>query len=289
MLYTNRKSKIANRTSLIVLLALGSWLSAFGSQFELSLALRPGVQTCLTGSEAKGKIGIGGTLDARFGWYAPAGYSSVLVGLQTGVAVGYGTFRVEGTTTDRFTRVDYLGNNIDYTVTGMYTRTSQQLTFEVPLLFALRTLGGWYMNIGPKLLLPLTGKNTTNVKDLTIDAYYSQYDVHVINRLVTGKGPVAPFTLSENKSLLPQFTLLVSLETGYEWELSAGRLGIGVYADVAPWSSYKRSEKPFVAVGAISDPSYPVADVQVNTPDGQMSQCLFLNCGFRIHYVFNLH
>ena len=87
---------------------------------------------------------------------------------------------------DSYTNIDYLGNKMDYSIDATYSLKDQFAKVDVSLLLAMR-FGGVTLNLGPRFMLPFAANRALTINEANIDAYYSAYDVHVVNQLITGK------------------------------------------------------------------------------------------------------
>ena len=255
---------------------------------HVQIGVRGGAQMWLIAPAAdatasvQGALGGSGLLDIRYAFYAPAG-STTGLGFMAGLGGGVSTGGLRGTSADRFSRTDYLGNRLDYTTSATYPQQERFFRAEAALLFALRA-GGFVLNIGPRLMIPFASSGTLYLSEAQIDAYYPQYDVHVRNELITGQLPT-PYVRSATPSL-PQYNLLVTVEADWEWSFDRHRIGLQAFADVGVWQSCLplASPQPVLTVSAISNAANPVPEVSVGAPDTHIGGRRHLAFGVRGYY-----
>ncbi len=259
----------------------------------LSIGVRGGGQTYLptaaVGATGKVRPGFGGTggLDLRYTYYGAVGAQAEL-GCAIGAGFGYGVAPLKGSNTDNFTNTDYLGNQMDYTVTSDFTQRDRFAKIDVSLLLAMR-FGGVTLNIGPRFMLPLAANRSLTISEANIDAYYPAYDVHVVNQLITGKLET-PYT--ENRpSNISKYHLLVAAEIGYEWRFNRHALGVQLFAEAAVWSKQSpvtNNQSPLIGVSPITDASNPVPVVTIGSVESFVTNRRYLDFGIRAYYAFNI-
>ena len=260
----------------------------------LSIGVRGGGQTYLptaaVGATGEVKPGIGGAggVDLRYTYYGAVGAQAEL-GCAIGAGFGYGVALLKGSNTDNFTNTDYLGNRIDYTINSDFTQRDKFAKIDVSLLLAMR-FGGVTLNIGPRFMAPLAADCALTINEANIDAYYSAYDVHVVNQLITGKLET-PYT--ENRpSNISKYHLLVAAEIGYEWRMTNQHaLGVQLFAEAAVWSNQlpiTNNPSPIISVSPISDASNPVPVVTVGSVESFVTNRRYIGLGVRAYYAFHI-
>lgn len=267
-------------TAVIVLMLLAA--QVFGAS-EIEIGVKGGLETALTGSEVKPVFDVMGLLDIRYAYYGDV--DPCQIGFQTGIGIGYGMTRTQGILHEQFTNTDYLGNEMDYSVRTKINSHSRQAQMEVPLLFALRFYGV-FINVGPRLMMPIGGTSSSDIEALDIVAYYPKYDVSVRNALVTGRSQPTPYAVEYDNTDLPKLNILCGIEVGYDWFFRRGSVGICAFADIAVWHTEKDVKRQLVEVGAINNPSYPVAPVNVLPLSSVLPEQRYVAFGLRLHYAF---
>lgn len=278
------------RNILVFLLCSLSLLSGKAQQSQLSIGVRGGGQLYLfrpvdPSTSVGTSVGGVGMLDIRYAFLHSFPSWQGAIGFITGIGIGYGNAGVQKHYMDSFTNTDYLGNTIDYTTLAFCHQMNQFGRLNVPLLFAFRA-GGFTLNVGPQFMLPFAAKQTLTVDEANIEAYYPAYDVSVMNELITGKLET-PYQRTDAVNL--PYTILLGIETGWEWPLGSNAVGIQLFADISLWSSPSTvhptpsTNNPFISVAPITEAGSP-AVVTVNG-SGSMNDRL-LDFGLRVYYAF---
>ena len=276
---------------LALLIAGGSLLSA--QPHYISIGLRGGAGTFLTkGSEALDIHNIwepAFMLDANYShlWQV----QPVQLGITTGLGFGYVGGGYKASAIEQYTNIDYLGHPIEYTntVTDIYERT-HGFAMEIPALFALHWQG-LVLHAGLRLQIPLWYRCKQSIDNVSISAYYPEYDVTLVDEVITGYVPKDEYGSLIAKRDVADFSLLLSMDIGYEWQLtSADWLGLSAYIDGAPYShpAGKQTAR-IIDVAPISDPSNPPAEVTVNTLIGAGATHMnYIACGVKLTYRFDV-
>ena len=265
--------------------------SAHNSMF--SIGVRGGGQTFLSSatdpsSSVHGAFGGAGTLDLRYTFY---GYLTEQIGMgfALGAGAGYGTTALAGNRTDTYSNTDYLGKQMDYTIPSTFKQTAQFARAEATLMMAF-CFGNVTVNIGPRFMMPFAAKSTLTITDVSIDAYYPEYYVHVVNKPISGY-LATPYSQTVT-SALPKYNVLMSAELGYEWCFDEKNcLGVQLYADVSVWNNYTANPPaatPLVVVAPITDAVNPVPEVTVNSSALTVNSMRYLDFGLRVYYAFSI-
>ena len=260
----------------------------------LSIGVRGGGQTFLptaaVGANGEIKPGIGGAgaLDVRYTFYGQLA-DRFGIGFTLGGGVGYGTAGIKGTNMDSYTNIDYLGNKMDYSIDATYSLKDQFAKADVSLLLAMR-FSGVTINIGPRFMLPLAANRALTINEANIDAYYSAYDVHVVNQLITGKLET-PYT-EKHPSNISKYNLLIAAEIGYEWRLTNQHaLGAQLFAEAAVWnkqSPITNNPSPLISVSPITSHENPVPTVTVGDIAPMIKDLRYIDFGLRVYYAFSI-
>ena len=271
-----------------------------------SVGVRGGAQTYLLtasdpASDIKAAFGGTGKLDVRYTFYG-CFTDRLGMGFTVSGGVGYGTSAFKGTSVDHFSTTDYLGNQIDYTTSGAYRQTDKFATAEASLMLAF-CFGNIIVNVGPRFMMPFATKTQLTVTNASIDAYYPRYDVHVLNRPITGylESPYTndqlPGTSSRQTGGVAsaekgKYSILLAAEVGYEWYFtSKSCLGFQLYADISVWNSASTNPltpNPLIQVAPITDATNPIPAVTVNSPEYLVASRRYLDFGLRIYYAFSV-
>ena len=235
----------------------------------------------------KSNVGGGGALAFDYAFYKS--FDKVDLGLRTGLDLGYMYLPYYAEFTQQYSNMDYLGNQVDYTTSGVVDVVQNQLYASLPLMFALRT-HGFVCNIGVRLQMPFYQTGKQQLSNPLILAYYPKYDVTVTNELITGI--VTDEQLSMPLASSPVFLeCYASAEIGYEHRLNAkGAIGCAAYVHAGVWNALpKATDKPVIQVAPIMDSETPVPTVTVN--DAYTSLLTLytpLQFGLKLYYAFTL-
>ena len=266
---------------------------SFAQTSVLSIGVRGGGQTWLpamvpgASGEVQKTFGGTGALDLRYTLYY-CFTSRFGLGFTFGAGVGYTSSGLKGTNTDKYTNTDYLNNKLDYTVTSSFKQTDNFAQAEASLMFAM-CFGNVIVNIGPRFMMPFAATSTLTLDQASIDAYYPQYNVHIVEKQITGY--IETLYTQTNNSELPKYHLLLAAEVGYEWYIKGNHaLGFQLYSSIGLWNSpspVTANPSPLIQVHPITDAKSPVPDISVNSPLFLLDSRRYIDFGVRIYYAFN--
>ena len=237
--------------------------------------------------EMKGNIGGSGVLAFDYAYYKSL--KNVDLGLRTGLDLGYLYSPYRAEFEQQYSNVDYLGNQMNYTTSGVAEITQNQLYASVPMMFALRS-NGFVWNIGVRLQTALYQPGQQHLSEPVIQAYYPAYDVTVTNELITG-------IVADNQLSMPLapspiiLECLASAEIGYEHTLKTkGAIGFAAYVHAGVWNSLpKATDTPIIQVAPITDKNTPVPAVTVNDAySSLLTSYMPLQFGLKLYYAFTL-
>lgn len=230
---------------------------------RFAVGLRAGYASTLNKIDGKIPSGMNLSLDLRYGHYWAADKDEIAYGFQTGLDFTY-VFAKSATAYDmQFTRTSSEGN-IDYHVSASkVAETTNQLILEIPLFFSMSTYNGFYLNAGPKLLIPMA----TTFKQTMSDAHILAYDP-VLNGKPLADNPVygqfAESQLNGYKGKLGaagKVAIGLAAEAGYEFRSG---LSIGGYIGYA-FSTYSNVEPKSHLVDIVAPTDAAPGQVVVNS------------------------
>ena len=272
-------------------------LQAHADEFEnkglihiLRLGLAGGGGLHLTPADCvmKSNVGGGGALAFDYAFYKS--FDKVDLGLRTGLDLGYMYLPYYAEFAEQYSNVDYLGNQMDYTTSGVVDITQNQLYASVPLMFALRS-NGFVCNLGVRLQMPFYQIGKQQLSNPLVQAYYPKYDVTVTNELITG-------IVADNQLSTPlEFPSILlechaAMEIGYEHEIKNKNSAIGVlaYFNMGVWNSLpKATGAPIIQVAPIIDKNNPVPTVTVNNAyNALLTSFIPMQFGLKVYYAFHL-
>ena len=236
----------------------------------------------------RGKIGGSSALGFDYTFYTSQ--KATDIGFKTGLELGYLYSPFHAQFEQQYSNVDYLGNQMDYTTSGVVDIAQNQLYASVPLMFALRS-NGFVWNVGVRLHTGLYQSGKQQLKNPLVHAYYPKYDVTVTNELITGV--VADDQLSTSL-VFPSLSLEchAAMEIGYEYAIKNTNSAIGVlaYFNMGLWNSLPQAiEVPIIQVAPITDKDNPVPTVTVNNAySSLLTSYIPMQFGVKLYYAFTL-
>ena len=270
--------------TLCLLLAISCGIMA--QPHYIGVGLRGGAGTFLAKGDVQTFWEPNAWLDVQYSYLLP--HKDMQIGITTGLDFGYAGGGYKASHVDQFTNVDYLGQTIDYTNTvGSIVERTHSFALEIPVLFALH-YKGLVFHAGIKVQVPCWYQYTQTMRNLNIDAYYRDYNVHVANELVTGKLPQDEYTTKGNRDVA-DVSILLSADLGYEWQVAPNDwVGLQAWFDGSPYGhTAGGTTARIIDVAPITDT--PPAKVTVNTAIGSLtSQLNYLACGIKLSYRFDV-
>ena len=256
----------------------------------LRVGLTGGSALNLTPADCVMKSNFGGSGALAFDYAYYQSLKNVDLGLRTGLDFGYLYSPYRAEFKQQYSNVDYLGNQLDYTTSGVVDIAQNQLYASVPLMFALRS-NGFVWNIGVRLQAALYQTGQQHLSEPAIQAYYPAYDVTVTNELITG-------IVAENQLAMPLESSALLLEChaateiGYECEIknTSSTIGVLAYFNMGFWNSLpKATDLPIIQVAPITDKNNPVPAVTVNNAlSSLLTSYIPMQFGIKLYYAFTL-
>lgn len=231
-------------------------------------------------------LGFDAMLDLRYAHYWAAHENAPYLGIMTGLSAGY-MYTHQATVLDS----KFQAGDINYHITATdVDQTTHQVLLELPVMFSMVTQGGFFLNVGPKLMLPVYNpvKQTLNYPNIT--AYLPELNGEPIkNEVITGLVTADQCELTGRASNELKLGLAAGLELGYEFSLNNGHsIDLGVYASYGSYF-YKTTGVPegqIISVVAPNDNS--VAQVTVNQISEAMTHKLgHFDAGIKFSYNFD--
>lgn len=242
---------------------------------RFAVGLRAGYASTLNKIDGKIPSGMNLSLDLRYGHYWAADKDEIAYGFQTGLDFTY----VYGRATTMVLDDTYeaTADGLKYHVAGLLkhddntkeeipfgvTETTNQLLLEIPLFFSMSTYNGFYLNAGPKLLIPMA----TTFKQTMSDAHILAYEP-VLNGKPLEDNPVygqfAESQLNGYKGKLGaagKVAIGLAAEAGYEFRSG---LSIGGYIGYA-FSTYSNVEPKSHLVDIVAPTDAAPGQVVVNS------------------------
>ncbi len=253
------------RLFICIISLLACTIFASAQHHILSFGLRGGTVNLFEKSaqDASGKFGPIGAFDITYDYYVGEP-DAVGWGLRIGLGIGYARNLFSGNYTQQYVNTDYLGNEMDYSVSGSFQTKVHGCFMDVPILATMR-VRGFYLGAGLKTQSYIYSKFKQSLGTTNIEATYPEYGPTVSNELITGYIPKDQNGVVANEDFL-RLNISAGLETGYEWHLkSKTYIALTAYVYCSVWDSYSSDhESPVVKVAPITNSVNPVPEVRVN-------------------------
>lgn len=234
-------------------------------------------------------VGFDVLLDLRYAHYWVADKNKPAFGIMTGISAGYVQTKKS---------IAYLKDALIPTVDGEVqyivsaddvTEIGRQFQFEVPVMFSMVLNKGFYLNAGPKLILPVVSKYKQTLTNPNVNAYLPELNGNPItNETVMGKVKEEQYNTTGHLSNRLKLGLALGVELGYEFKFKNDHsLGVGVYADYEFYNCYKHTSAGDVI--AVTPPTNDApAIVNVNTLTNSQSKKMgFFDVGVKVTYNIN--
>lgn len=238
--------------------------------------------------ESKRLAGYDAMLDLQYAHYWAKADDKCRLGLLVGLGVGYMQSGLKQSWNEQFT-ANTTDGDILYTITADEVKDKTgQVQLEIPVMFSMITPGGFFLNAGPKVLLPVYTPSTQTITNPNVDAYFAEEGVHVTNEVVTGVVSAEQQTLKSTTDNKMKLNVMLGAELGYEFQLRSGNsIGLGVYANYGLWSMFKNSgDGSVLELTAPDGGKMAQIDVQSLT-NAQASKMGYLDAGLKLTYNLN--
>lgn len=258
---------------------------------RLSIGVRGGAASLMQ-QDMDWKIGYDALFDIQYGCYWRRNTAKPSLGFIIGLAAGFEHNDITMSNVSCKSNITADGLDLQYTASvGKIDEHTSQVQVEMPILFSMITPHGFYMNVGPKLILPVYGMYKQQLTDANVEAYSPLLDVKFKNDIVLGKFTDEQLAGQSGKigTFLYKPTIAAMLDLGYEAKLNNGdAFSIGVYGDYG--FSMKSTAKADLA--PIVDIVPPTADANAQIRLGHLSSQVtklgFFDAGLKLTYHFNL-
>lgn len=262
--------------------------------YEMSrwaIGVRGGFASIMTGID-NFPVGYDALLDLRYAYYWAADKSKPALGIMTGLSAGYvHSIQTAGLHKEFTLNTDE--GDVDYVITAdNVTERTHQMQLEIPIMFSMVTEPGFFLNVGPKIILPVYSTFNQQIVNPVIEAYVPELNGKPItNNVVMGVLSEEQCNITGRLNNQFKLSLALSFELGYSFKLKHDKsrtLDLGIYADYAVYSMFKLqgNEGHIFAITPPSATSAAVVEVQslTNTYAGNLG---FFDAGLKITYNFN--
>ena len=149
---------------------------------------------------------------------------------------------------------------------------------------------GFVAGVGVKARAVLWNTYKTTFSDLTVQAYYPEFDVAVVDEPKLGVVKNMTDELSGSRTV-PEWHVAIAAEAGYEWNVATNQsIGIRVFADYGVWNSFAQPEDAAQRIIDISPITEANKTAEITlSPVCQAALTKFnaLNIGVTISYTFD--
>ena len=236
--------------------------------------------------------GLGAMLDLQYAHYWSKAEDKINLGIMTGLGLGYvQNSKKLKDVVEQYTL--HSEGDILYNITMDEVNTvNRQLQLEIPLMFSMVTPKGFFLNVGPKFILPVYTPYAQSIKEPHIQA--TLLDLSTGNNKVVLTDNVVMGRLEElsYKGMNDhQFDLTIALggELGYEHQLESGHsVSVGLYANYGVYSTYKHDATSANIVSIVPPSASGVAQVTTNSVNNAYVQKLgYLDAGLKVAFHLN--
>ena len=258
---------------------------------RFTVGVRGGLASLLHNTDnemGKWKPGFDIAVDLQYAhyWLTKKDHS---LGFIVGASVAYSMSSLTTQVRDTFQRAT-IGGLVDYTVSAQQVKEQDgEVLVEIPLMFSMIARQGFFLNVGPRFSIPVyTHYKQTMSEDVSIEAYFQEYDVKVPNEAVTGE-------LSDEQKKQPgkwsaaKLNVMLTAEAGYEFKLLTGNsLSLGAYANYSVYTLYRNDTSAESLVGVKNPEWNTPAPVNVlSATDTYAKGIGYFDVGVKVAYHFN--
>ena len=263
---------------------------------RFTIGVRGGAASLLQEAPKMGNwhIGWDALLDLQYAHYWKKFGKKMQYGLLVGLSAGYTRSHLSSAVNDKFTEETESNPGeksvIDYTITADNVKEYDgQLQLEVPIMFSMIHDNGFFLNVGPRIALPVWSQYNQTIDNPHIDAYFATEGVTVHDAKITGV-VTGDQTKTSGKWKSSKLNVMLGAELGYEHTfINRNSLAIGVYADYSLYSMYSNtpSEKSLVELVQVPKLSNPAIVEVRSAMDTYGKGVGFFDVGLKLSYHFN--
>lgn len=237
-------------------------------------------------------IGFDALLDLQYAHYWRKPGKKMQYGLLVGVGVGFARSSLNTAVNDSLPIISTSDGDIQYKILAENVKEFDgQIQVEVPLMFSMVHEKGFFMNLGPRFMIPVYGLYNQTITNPEIKATFVEEGVTVTNEKITG---VLTEEQQNSKGSWKTSTLNIMLgaELGYEYTFrNKNSLGIGVYANYSVYTMYK-NDFNHVSLISITDENKPDAGKPavpevLSATDAYATGLGYFDVGLKVAFNFN--
>lgn len=255
---------------------------------RFSIGLRGGFASTMADPTPTMPLGYDLRFDLQYAHYWMNNPKKHMLGLMTGLSLGYMYTNRDIVWDEEFTRSTSDGD-VHYHVTADNIReTNKQLQLEMPLMFSMVTTNGFYLNVGPRVLLPIRTPFEQVITNGHIVATDLETTDVMTDNIIYGYLNEDQIKISGMTKQKFDITVLVGVELGYEFRFASGNsVGLGVYANYGVYSTY--SNRPLGTIIDVTAPNYDkIGSVDVySMTDAYTRKMGHLDAGIKLSFNFD--
>ena len=255
---------------------------------RFSIGLRGGFASTMANPTPTMPLGYDLRFDLQYAHYWMNNPKKHMIGLMTGLSLGYMCTNRDIVWDEEFTRNTSDGD-VHYHVTADNVReTNKQLQLEMPLMFSMVSTNGFYLNLGPRVLLPIRTPFEQVITNGHIVATDLETTDVMTDNVVYGYLNEDQIKISGMTKQKFDITVLVGMELGYEFRFASGNsVGLGVYANYGVYSTY--SNRPLGTIIDVTAPNYDkIGSVDVySMTDAYTRKMGHLDAGIKLSFNFD--
>ena len=198
---------------------------------RFTIGLRGGFASAVDDSKNL-PVGFDTKLDLLYTHYWSSGEGKYLLGISTGVSIGYMNVTRNQNWDETFT-LSSTDGDIEYHITASnICEKNNQIQLEIPLMYSMVTRKGLFFNIGPRFSLPIYASYEQSITGANVVAKDIETGVMMTNNPVYGF--LTEEQINTKGRSKQQFALTIALgfEMGYEFKLQSGNsMDIGFFAN----------------------------------------------------------
>ena len=234
-------------------------------------------------------LGYDLALDLRYAHYWGTENKPQL-GIMTGLGVAYVHTMHHMQLNDDYV-LPTIHGDVRYTVNAdNVVEKVNEIVLELPIMFSMVTTKGLFLNVGPKLMMPVYSKFHQTISNPVINAYKEELNGHPItNNIVMGFVSDEQANMKASLNNEYKFSLALGAELGYEFKLNNGHsIDLGAYLDYTVFNAYKNTD-PATSIVTITPPNASdkaIVDVQSMT-NAMSHQLGLFDVGLKVAYNFD--
>ena len=259
---------------------------------RFAIGARGGFASTMAGGKNM-PIGFDALLDLRYAHYWAKDMNKPALGIMIGLNVGYVQASQSIEFLDQYTAPTVDGD-VDYVVSAdEVAETDKQIQLEVPVMFSMVTPKGFFLNVGPKIIMPVYSTYEQTITNPNIYAYLPELNGNpIVNEVVMGKVTDEQMNIKGNMADNPckLLSLALGAELGYEIKFKNGNsLDLGIYANYSVCTLYNNSLGAASKVISVEVPTETSAAVVEVLPISKAlaNRFAFLDAGLKISYNFD--